>query len=56
MKGRCSEERDEGPAAGQVAVPDEPDRDAVAERVCQLAARLAQADKADPATPRVRSK
>ena len=45
---RSPEERDEGPAAGQVAVPDEPDRDAVAERVRQLAAGLAQPDEADP--------
>ena len=47
-QGGCPEERDRRPAAGQVAVPDEADRDAVAERVGELAAGLAQADQADP--------
>ena len=45
--GRGAEELDRHPAAGQVAVADEPDRGAGTERGEQLAARLAQADDAD---------
>ena len=47
-RGGRPEERDRGPATGQVAVADEPDRDAVTERLGELATGLAQADQADP--------
>ena len=42
-----AEQRDRRSAAGQVAVADEPDRDAVAERLEERPARLAEADQAN---------